>query len=256
MAERPGFLQQQFHFAAHIRNPERHAAPAGIEDRRMGIYRDLFYNNVEGFLSNTFPVLRELIKDADWHAMARAFFAQHRSQSPYFLDIPREFLTWLSEERESQPNDLPFLQELAHYEWVELALSVAELEDSSLAVDPAGDLLLGVPVVSALAWPLTYHFPVHRICADFQPDSPGDTPTSLLLYRDDEDEVHFLELNPVSARLFGLCLEAAANNQSGADLLQQIAAELQHPQPEQIRQFGHELLTDWAQRGILLGTRS
>ncbi len=51
------FIQQQYDFAAHIRNPEQNPAPAGIEDRRMGIYRELFYNNVEGFLSNGFPVL-------------------------------------------------------------------------------------------------------------------------------------------------------------------------------------------------------
>ncbi len=33
-------LQEEF--AAHIRDPQNMAAPEGIEDRRMGIYRDLF----------------------------------------------------------------------------------------------------------------------------------------------------------------------------------------------------------------------
>ena len=30
-----GFKSVQYGFAAHIRNPEAHAAPEGIEDRRM-----------------------------------------------------------------------------------------------------------------------------------------------------------------------------------------------------------------------------
>ena len=46
----PTFKKHQYEFTAHIRDPERNARPDGIEDRRMGIYRDLFYNNVEGFL--------------------------------------------------------------------------------------------------------------------------------------------------------------------------------------------------------------
>ena len=56
-------MQQQYEFAAHIRDPEHKPAPDDIEDRRMGIYRELFYNNVEGFLSNSFPVLRKLMDD-------------------------------------------------------------------------------------------------------------------------------------------------------------------------------------------------
>ncbi|HKX55116.1 MAG TPA: putative DNA-binding domain-containing protein, partial [Xanthomonadales bacterium] len=33
-------------FAAHIRNPAVAPAPADVEDRRMQIYRDLFFNNI------------------------------------------------------------------------------------------------------------------------------------------------------------------------------------------------------------------
>ena len=56
----------QYAFAAHIRDPERHPAPTDIEDRRMQIYRDLFFNNVNRFLSSSFPVIRKLYDDDDW----------------------------------------------------------------------------------------------------------------------------------------------------------------------------------------------
>ena len=90
-----GFIEHQYRFAAHIRDPANNPAPEDVEDRRMAVYRDLFYNNVEGFLSGTFPVLRKLMDDTDWHAMARDFFATHRCHSPLFLEIPREFLNYL-----------------------------------------------------------------------------------------------------------------------------------------------------------------
>ncbi|NNG12205.1 MAG: DUF2063 domain-containing protein, partial [Halobacteria archaeon] len=59
--ERPDFIRRQYEFAAHIRDPKHQPAPADVEDRRMGIYRELFYNNVEGFIAGTFPVLRRIL---------------------------------------------------------------------------------------------------------------------------------------------------------------------------------------------------
>jgi len=252
MAE-AGFIQQQYAFAAHIRAPASNAAPADIEDRRMAIYRELFYNNVEGFLSNSFPVLRKLFTDEAWHRLVRDFYSRHQCHSPLFLEIPHEFLSYLDEERGEQPADPPFLRELAHYEWVELAVSVAESTPPE-ATDPHGDLLEQLPVVSPLAWPLSYHYPVHRIRPDFQPQTPGEQPTYLLVYRDADDEVGFLELNTVSARLFSLLQEGDVSN--GRRALQLIAGELQHPDPGAVVQGGVAILEEWRKRDIVLGTRS
>lgn len=251
MAE-PGFAQQQYAFAAHIRDPESTAAPGDIEDRRMAIYRELFYNNMESFLSNSFPVLREILDDDAWHSLVRDFYARHQSHSPLFLEIPREFLDYLNRERGRQPADPPFLGELAHYEWVELAVSVA---DSTLPedVDENGDLLEQLPVLSPLAWPLSYSFPVHRIRPDFQPQDAGEQPTYLLVHRGADDEVSFLELNPVSARLFSLLQENTVSN--GRQALEQIAVELHHPDPAAVLDGGRAILEEWRQRAIVLGTR-
>ncbi len=249
MAE-AGFTQQQYAFAAHIRQPDRNPAPEGIEDRRLAIYRELFYNNVEGFLSNGFPVLRELTDDDDWHAMVRDFFANHRCHSPLFMEISREFLTYLEQERGERENDFPFLRELAHYEWVELALSVAESDPGQID-DPDGDLLEGIPVLSSLAWPLCYQYPVHRISPDYQPDKPADQPVYLMVYRDGNDDVGFMELNAISARLFSLLQDD--DTLTGRRALEQIATELNHPRPGVVIDGGREILQAWRQRDIVLG---
>jgi hypothetical protein len=248
----PGFIQQQYAFAAHIRAPDSMAAPPGIEDRRMAIYRELFYNNIESFLCNSFPVLRELTQDDAWHALVRDFYATHRCHSPLFLEIPHEFLGYLERERGEQPEDPPFLRELAHYEWVELALSVADTPPPG-GVDAHGDLLARLPIPSPLAWPLSYRYPVHRISPDFQPHEPGEQPTYLLVYRGGDDEVSFLELNPVSARLFALLQEGAVG--SGRETLERIAQELNHPEPGAVIDGGRAILEEWRKRDIVLGTR-
>lgn len=77
-AKLPRFQQAQYQFAAHLRDPEANPAPADIEDRRMQIYRELFYNNIEDFLANAFPVLRKISSDEIWHARVRDFYARVR----------------------------------------------------------------------------------------------------------------------------------------------------------------------------------
>lgn len=260
MAERSEFQQRQLAFAAHIRDPQHSARPADVPEPRMAVYRELIFNNLDSFLADTLPVLHSLLTPEHWNGLVRDFLIRHRAHSPYFLDIPREFLSYLDTHRtEHLPEDSrdpPFLRELAHYEWVELALSVDDREPGSIAIDPDGDLLEGHPVLSPLAWPLQYAFPVHRIRKDFQPAETPETPTFLLVYRDAEDTVRFLELNPVSARLIGLHTEHAEDpGYTGRQALDSIARELQHPQPEQVVAHGLELLSDWRKRGIIIGTR-
>lgn len=246
------FQALQTRFSAHLRDPDAAPAPAGVEDRRLKIYRELFYNNVEGFLANAFPVLRQLIDDPHWHAMVRDFFARHRSTDPLFHGLAAEFLGYLEDERGAVSGDPPFLRELAHYEWVELALAVAEDALSPALADPNGDLLDGAPLVSPVAWTLAYDYPVHRIGPLFVPQSPGEAPTYLVVYRTRQDEVRFTEINAVTARLLALIEERP--EASGREHLLRIAAEL-GAESQAIVSAGHEMLLGLRARDVVLGTR-
>lgn len=190
---------QQKAFAAHLRDPESAPAPADVEPRRMAVYRDLFINNLVDLLGGAFPVLRRILGNGGWHALVREFYARHHAHTPYFLELPREFLEWL-QARDAGAGDPPFMAELAHYEWVELALAISEEEappPGALATDP-----LETPLaVSPLAWPLAYRWPVHRIGPDHRPDQPPAQPTFLVVYRDGGDRVQFLEIGAETARL-------------------------------------------------------
>jgi hypothetical protein len=251
-ADRPAFVRQQYAFAAHIRNPERNSRPEGIEERRMKIYRELFYNNVEGFIASTYPVLRKIMPDDRWHAMIRGYFAHHVSHTPLFPEMPREFLKYLEHECQPQPDDPLFLLELAHYEWVELALSLLDEKIDEAKIDSQGDLFDGIPVISPLAWSLCYDFPVHKISPDFQPKEADAKQTHLIVYRDVAFDVCFIEINPVTARL--LQLFSGEDAVPGRAALQQVAAELNHPQLETVIQGGMEILNDLQRRQVILGT--
>ena len=95
-------------FAAHLRDPENHPAPADVEDRRMQIYRQLFFNNINTLLSSNFPVLRRLYEGKVWKQLVRDFCIEHRSHTPLFPELPKEFLRYLQEGRQDRAGDPPF----------------------------------------------------------------------------------------------------------------------------------------------------
>jgi hypothetical protein len=134
--------------------------------------------------------------------------------------------------------------ELAHYEWVEMALQQSDEQPL-----PAGDagLLLDRPLlVSPLAWPLAYAWPVQLVGPDYQPGTLPAQPTLLLVRRAEDWSVKFSELSPLAwrllqrieelpeldgrAQLHGLALEAGTSGSqvffdNGLALLQQMHEE-------------------------------
>lgn len=253
MAERAKFQELQYQLAAHIRDPDENPAPTDIEDRRLAIYRDLFFNNVAQMLAGTFPVLHKILGEKAWRELMRDYFAHHQAHTPYFLEMPREFLSFLENERAAGNDDPAFMLELAHYEWIELALSVSEKEIDLENVDTDGDLLAGEPVVSPLIEVLAYRFPVHRLGPDFQPSAPPAETTWLVVYRNLEDRAGFMEINLVTARLLEL---AGAGGLTGTRILTQIAEELGHQNPDVVIKGGADTLKLLKEKSIILGTRT
>ena len=250
----PGPLARlQLGFAAHIRDPERHPAPSDVEDRRMAIYRRLFFNNISSLLEKNFPVLRSLYADDAWAVLMREFYSEHRCRTPLFPELAKEFLRYLQDVRGRRGNDPPFLLELAHYEWVELALTLDERELGEVAVEPEGDLLGGRPVLSPLTWVLSYRYPVHRIRRDFQPQEAPAEATHLLVYRDRADRVRFISMNTVTRLLLELL--QTQPECSGRELLARVAREIGHSDPDRVIAAGTRVLNDLRQRDVLLGAR-
>jgi uncharacterized protein len=242
----------QYAFTAHLRDPEQRHAPAGIEDRRMGIYRNLIFNNTESFISANFPVIRTLYGDAEWNALVRDFFREHLCHTPLFPEFGREFLRYLEARQQLGKDDPPFLLELAHYEWAELALSLDEHDIANVPHDAAGDPLTGVPVISPVACVLAYRFPVHRIGPEFRPREAPAEPTVLLLVRGRDDEVRFHEINALSA----LLIEKLQQNEvrTGLECLDDLLEERDARGREELRSHGAAVLAELKRYEAILGT--
>ena len=251
----PHFQQIQFQFAKNIRNPAKNKAPDNIETRRMKIYQELFYNNVESFCSNSFPILRSLTDHQKWHRMVRNFFTDYRAESPYFVEISKEFLQYLSAHREPEADDYEFMIELAHWEWMEVSLLADKHDLKKIPHDRNGDLFGQKVVISPLAQPLVYEYPVHRIGEAYLPENKPDQPTFLVISRNRKHKVDFFQANPLTYRLLEIFLEHAAEQLqiTGHRALEQLANEMNYPDVDALYKGGKQILQDLMERDIILG---
>lgn len=240
-------IEAQIQFAAHLRHPDLNPSPEGIEDRRMQVYRDLFYKNVESFLAGTFPILKSITKEQRWHDIVRDFFHRHQSHTPYFSEISQEFLAYLQQEFVVQDGDPEFLLELAHYEWVELALDISEEDISSedLVDDLNGDNIS----LSPLAILLSYQWPVHRVGVNFSPETRPDQLTHLVVYRKLDDSVCFMEVNELCARLLQLLSDSTVKANA---LLLQLSEEFPNIEKSVIEKHGMAFLEELKQKNIII----
>jgi hypothetical protein len=246
------FQHYQRAFTARIRDPKANTRPQGAPARRMKVYEELLYNNLDGFLLACFPVCRKILGVRRWSRLVRAFFRDHVCHSPYFRQIPEEFLKYLQDEW-TRPEDFPpFLPELAHYEWVELELDTSDKDRNLPAHDPGGDLLAGRPLVNPVLRVLAYRWPVQRLSVRFKPAEPPPQPTFLVAWRNRDLHIRFSLLTPATARLLHLLQEHAG--MTGEQALKQLAKELQHADADALRAHGQTLLQAWGRDDILLGT--
>lgn len=252
-SELPAFQQYQMQFAANIRNPKDSPKPGGVASRRMRVYQQIVFANIESALSNCFPVAKSVIGKRLWQRLIRGFFVHHQSHSPLFRQIPEEFLAYL--QQVGQWADVPalpaYFSSLAHYEWVELAVASSEAVVDHASIDPQGDLLSRVIVLTPTLKLLTYDYPVHQISPKHRPQIALSSPVYLAVYRDTDDEVRFIEINQVT---YALLSALATQSLSGSEVFAQMAIGMQYP-VEQLMTFGLPILQDLQQRGLILGTQ-
>lgn len=238
----PDFQAYQLAFTAHIRDPENNLKPENVDEERMAVYREGVYNNIFESASVCFPVCQATIGEKDWDAAIRRFVATHHASSPIFREIPKELLSFLETDAETPD----YIKQLAHYEWVELA--VGSLQADSPTLSQTTDLLNETPALAPAHMLLAYDYPVQKISAQFKPEEKEAT--HLLVFRNADFEVNFIALNPMVFSLLNMAKEGL----SGKAALTAIAEQIQHPEPETIVAFGHTILQDLMAQNAILGS--
>ena len=236
-------------FANFLRAAKLRKAPKGVPARAAEVYRELVFSNLCGFIDACFPVCQALLGEPRWRRLQRRFMQQHDLQTPWFREIPARFADYLA----THPANLPrYLPELAHYEWLELAVDTMnchQIAVTPLANDAGSQIILLNPalVLAAYAWP------VHQIGPDWRPRRAQAT--HLAVYRNPAEEVCFSELNPLTFTLLNLLRVAEACDENLAAVLASLAEALGQANTEHLLAHANALVHDLHAQGLILGAK-
>jgi hypothetical protein len=231
----------QLEFGRYLRDPAQGRLPEGVIARRAKIYEDLLFNNVCGFLNSCFPVCQKLITPEQWQHLSRSFYRDWRCHSPRFNDIPKEFLEFLASEQ-APGLPYPWFWQLAHYEWVELAVDT--FDETGLAEQ---ELTAGQVSINPSLHNLVYDWPVHQISPDSLPQQMQQT--FLLVYRDQEDEVCFTEVNAATSALIH---HFQSGETDPARVLEALASQLNVDVSETFLSFGKDMIRQLIEQNVLV----
>ncbi|WP_432745178.1 putative DNA-binding domain-containing protein [Methylobacter sp. G7] len=248
MTSIPAFQELQRQFLAHLRNPEQQPLPTGFDQQGAAIYVDLLYNKFNDSLTTCFPVTNAILGETAWQQLLKDFIAEHRCLSPYYRQIPDEFVQYLQNERQVT-DDSPFLPELAHFEWIELVLSIAEVAPMVTETLSDKQLMEAVLVFAPVIKLLHYVWPVQQINPAYQTKEPPSVATHILGFRDAADQVQFIALNPATASL----VFQLQNQYTAKQALQELGKNLTPSELFNLMLFGKDILADLYRQGAIIG---
>jgi hypothetical protein len=253
------FQKYQHQFVDYLRNPQKQGVIPESLPESCRIYAKLLYSKIEGSLDHCFPISCELLGGKRWTQLVQSFIKNHRCKSPLYREIPDEFVDYLMNKHTTMV--LPeFIIELAHYEWMELVLETEKATLSKPYSPIEEDILNIIPVFNPVLHLLHYHYPVQNITAsdpywqgwESRTESYSREAIILAGLRDSDDNVQFVEVNTVTARLIELTREGLS---TGEQALLELAAEMHYGNHETILPFGSDIFKQLEQQHIIIGAQ-
>ncbi len=215
--------------------------------RRLGIYRRLVRNNLEGVTRKLLARTRARFEGA-FDETFDAFIEEVGPRTHYLRDVPSEFLAWVGPRWATRADVPSYACDLATHELVEFAVGIAP---KPRQIEALGDITVERSLVFADALRLVrYAHAVHRLPSEPEDrTAPAKESVTLLVYRDDADAVRFLELTPLAANI----TERLLGGSPLAAALGPACAEHEITLDDAVLADIARLLADFAERGILLG---
>lgn len=238
----------QADFAAALLDAER-PVPAGLRTwngsdpaRRFGVYRNNVIVSLVGALADTFPVLRQLVGEEFFDAMAGRYVREHPPVSPVLACYGEGLADWLAAFAPARA--LPYLPDMARLEHARVAAfhaadaepmaaeaiaarlaEPAALPASRPQLHPSCRVLRSGHAVAAL-------WAAHQHEGDW-PAIELDQPGATLVLRDPADEVLVIGLDAAAADFLdalqhGASLAAALQCAPGLDLTGTLALLIRH----------------------------
>lgn len=217
-------------------------APAGP----LGVYRRLVRANLDEAMGSILPRTIARLGDLFWRE-AHLFYAARGPRTHYLRDVPQEFVAWCGPRWPALPEIPAYLLDLARLEV--LAIQVGTALDEQPEASPS--LALDRPVLFAHAVRIArLSHAVHLLPEDAADRTlPAPEPSTVLVYRDNDHDLRYLDLSPAAAAI----LEGLLGGQTLQQAIVEGAERAAVPLDDALLHGSSVLLADLADRGVLLG---
>lgn len=253
----------QSEFGDYLRS-QRQSDDDSVPNRVGKIYQDLIFNNVCGFLNQCFPICKRILGD-DWRTLCLYFFQRYPTHSPYFTEIPMQFVEFLSQlsddefDKTAWSDELTlsddkiiqfipqYLPELAHYEWLELYVETLPNAPNKLILDDGQTYFLNHSIQNHY-----YHYPVQNIGGE-QNGTIEQTDTCLVVLRKN-DRVKFVEVNVLTHLFLDFLQNSEQVYHDGTALIQDFAQSIDYADVAGLLAFKDDLFAMLATENMLLSS--
>lgn len=191
MKLKPETIQAQHALADYCRTG-KNVKLDGITPNRIHHYRRLVFNVVKNTISQAFPISKKIIGD-HWENLVHNFFVNHNSQTPQVWKLPFEFYEYIKKEKYANKLQLPFLNDLLYFEWIEIEVyTMPDIEINPF--EKNGDMLNDALVVNPEFKLMLLEYPVHIFEAQAAVQKKGNF--YVLCFREPETgKVKFINLS-------------------------------------------------------------
>ncbi|HKI88274.1 MAG TPA: putative DNA-binding domain-containing protein [Draconibacterium sp.] len=184
--------QQQSNLAKYCRDGKE-IEIKGIKTERLPHYRRLVFNVIKNALQSTYPISYKFIEKKTWEEIVYRFFSEHKCSDPQVWRMPGEFYHFCKDQNYAEKYNLPFLNDLLFFEWLEVELYMMEDQtfpeiknplfklDKRVAINPEHKII-------------KLEFPVHLMNPLEATQKKGDF--FVLLFREPGvDRIQFIDLS-------------------------------------------------------------
>jgi hypothetical protein len=214
---------------------------------RLMVYRELVRSTLLDALNLSIPRTMQRL-GALFSEYFDRFLAEQAPRSHYLRDVAPELLAWCRPLWRIDTRVPVYAADLGLHESLHIDVSALPAVPRPRAETPLA-LEHGVELSRALRL-VEYDFAVHELPADPSDRSePAERRVSLLVYRSPDHDVRYLELTPLARALLERLRAGAALGRA----LQEAAAELGASLDEPVLSGTAKLLSDLAERGVVLG---
>lgn len=240
--------KQQASLAGYCRNGKVPEDLIDINKDNLYQYRRLCFNISSDIIETAYPITYSFLDNEIWHQLVTDFFAEHKCQTPQIWRMPLEFYEYCVEKNIQEKLNIPFLNDLLYFEWLELDVHTMEDIEYPLTKN-AGDWINDKIAFNPEHQLVKLSYPVHTTApVENLAEKKGDY--FLLIYREKESgNVQFIDLS----MFYTYILENLKNGALLKDILVEANSLFQINDIKLLKERSLEFITDLKQRNFILG---